>query len=189
MDRRIRFALRAFIFFTWLSMAFGAPQTPADPPSPAFEEFTQRVQDYLRVRKGLPSLPRRKNTKQRQEIVARQVALAQKIREARPNAKQGDIFTSEISTQFKRVIGSKLHGANAPAVRKTIRQGEPLINASLSVNAGYPDRLPLTTVPPTLLLALPQLPQEVAYRIVGHFFVLEDIEARIVIDFIPGAIQ
>jgi hypothetical protein len=28
----------------------------------------------------------------------------------------------------------------------------------------------------------------VAYRIVGHSFVLEDIEARIVIDFIPGAI-
>jgi hypothetical protein len=81
-----------------------------------------------------------------------------------------------------------MQGAKAKNVRKTIRQGEPLIDVRLSVNAAYPDRLPRTTVPPTLLLSLPQLPPEVAYRIVGHFFVLEDIEARIVVDFIPGAI-
>jgi hypothetical protein len=43
-------------------------------------------------------------------------------------------------------------------------------------------------MPPTLLINLPQLPREVAYRIVGHDLVLLDTEARIVVDFIPGVI-
>jgi len=58
----------------------------------------------------------------------------------------------------------------------------------LIVNGAYPGNLPLTTVPPTLLINLPQLPREVAYRIVGHDLVLLDTEARIVVDFIGGAI-
>ena len=32
------------------------------------------------------------------------------------------------------------------------------------------------------------LPEKIAYRIVGHDFVLQDTEARLVIDFIPGAL-
>jgi hypothetical protein len=73
-------------------------------------------------------------------------------------------------------------------MRKTIRQGEPLTNVQLTVNGAYPEKLPLTTVPPTLLINFPQLPHEVAYRIVGHDLVLLDTEARIVVDFIAGAI-
>jgi hypothetical protein len=58
----------------------------------------------------------------------------------------------------------------------------------MSINGTYPDDLPQTTVPPSLLLRLPQLPPEVAYRIIGHDFVLQDTEARLVIDYIPAAI-
>jgi hypothetical protein len=171
-------------------MAAGAQQdSPAKQPSPTFHDFTQRVEEYVKLRKGIQSsLPRLKKTKLRKEIVERQTALAQKIREARSNAKQGDIFTPEIGEQFRQAIRSKFQGASASNVRKTIRQGEPQKDVLLSVNAAYPDHLPRTTVPPTLLLCLPQLPQEVAYRIVGHSFVLEDIEARVVVDFMPGAI-
>jgi hypothetical protein len=180
--------LRLLVVVTVVIAAGVAQTPPANPPSPAFQDFTKRVQDYVKLRNGLPSVPRRKNTKLRKEIVERQLALAQKIREARADAKQGDIFTPEVSEEFRQAIKSKFHGDKAPNVRKTIRQGEPLKDVHLSVNAAYPDRLPRTTVPPALLLSIPQLPKEVAYRIVGHFFVLEDIEARIVIDFIPGAI-
>jgi len=48
-----------------------------------------------------------------------------------------------------------------------------------------PCHLPSTTVPPTLLLRLPRLPDKLAYRIVGHDFVLQDTEARLIVDFIP----
>ena len=81
-----------------------------------------------------------------------------------------------------------MHRESAPNVRKTVRQGDPVTGWRLTVNSGYPDGLPLTTVPPTLLRHLPQLPEGVAYRLIGHDFVLEDTEARLIVDFIQGAI-
>jgi hypothetical protein len=163
-----------------------AAAPPADPPagpeSPAFREFEQRVQQYLKLRKATP---RERTTKRQEDIVDRRSALAQAIREARSGAKQGDIFSPEISEQFLKIIRSTLQGSN---VRRTIRQGEPVATLRLTVNGAYPEHLPLTTVPPTLLLRLPQLPERLAYRIVGHDFVLQDTEARLVIDFIPNAL-
>jgi hypothetical protein len=171
-------------------LAAGAPQAPpVKQESQTFDDFAQRVKDYLKLHKTVESsLPRLKTTKNGKTLIDRQHALAQKIAEARANAKQGDIFTPEISEQFRQIIRAKFHGAGAPNMRKTIRQGEPLTKVELTVNGGYPEKLPLTTVPSTLLINLPQLPREVAYRIVGHDLVLLDTEARIVVDFIPGAI-
>lgn len=166
--------------------AGSAPQTrPVIPAPPTFNDFATRVQDYLKLHKATPKL---RTTRQRQEIVDRRHELAEKIRAARANAKAGDIFTPEISAQFRQAIQSTFQASGAPEVRKTIRQGEPLKGWTLSVNADYPEHLPVTTVPPTLLLRLPRLPAEVAYRIVGHDLVLEDIQARLIVDFIPGAL-
>jgi len=159
------------------------PQTPpATRESQAFREFAQRVQVYLNLRK---TLPQERTTKRQQEISDRRHALAQAIRDSRTGAKQGDIFSPEISEQFLKVIRSTLQGTS---VRRTIRQGEPVASLRLTVNGAYPEHLPLTTVPPSLLLRLPQLPERIAYRIVGHDFVLQDTEARLIIDFIPGAL-
>jgi hypothetical protein len=165
----------------------------ADPPqkaapsaeNPTFGDFPERIQQYLKLRKTLPN---ERTTKSRQEIVDRRHALAEAIRQARSGAKQGDIFTPPISEQFLRVIHGAVQGSGAANVRKTIRQGEPVEGLHLAVNAAYPEHLPMTTVPPTLLLRLPLLPEKIAYRLVGHDFVLQDTEARLIIDFIPGAL-
>ncbi len=153
--------------------------------NPTFGDFSQRVDQYLKLRKTLPN---ERTTKRQEQIVDRRHSLADAIRESRGGAKQGDIFTPEISEQFVRVIRGTLEGPSAATVRKTIRQGEPVAGVHLTVNAAYPEHLPRTTVPPTLLLRLPVLPEKIAYRIVGHDFVLQDTEARLVIDFIPGAL-
>lgn len=166
-------------------MSGGPPQTPASPDMSAFADFPQRVQQYVKVRQAAPRL---RSTKQRQEIVDRRQALAQAIRESRPDAKQGDIFTPDIGRQFVAVIRGILQGASGPIVRKTIRQVDSVPTVRLSVNGAYPENLPMTTVSPTLLRRLPQLPARLAYRIVGHDFVLQDTEARLVVDFIPGAL-
>lgn len=188
--RKDRF--QRIVVFPMLVAAFqisghgGPPQTPSvSSPSPAFQEFTQRVQAYLKLRKAVPQ---ERTTKRQGEILSRRNALAQAIREARAEAKQGDIFSPEIREQFLRAIRSTLQGSTSSNVRKTIRQGEPLAGIRLTVNGAYPEKLPRTTVPPTLLLRLPQLPERLAYRIVGHDFVLQDTEARLVVDFIPGAL-
>ena len=56
------------------------------------------------------------------------------------------------------------------------------------MNEVYPENLPLTTTPPALLSKLPQLPQELAYRIVGRDLTLKDTKAGLIVDFIPNAI-
>ena len=68
-------------------------------------------------------------------------------------------------------------------------QGDPVKAVRLRVNQPYPDGVPYTTVPPTLLLRLPKLPDEVAYRIVDRDLVLLDVKANLVVDLIPEVIS
>lgn len=45
------------------------------------------------------------------------------------------------------------------------------------------------TVPVTLLLNLPRLPEEIEDRIVDKNLILRDVQANIIVDFIPNAIH
>lgn len=181
-DAHKRFSIQ--VAGLWLALVgVAGAQTPPLTQQPAgFDDFTQRVQQYMKLRN---SLPNQRTTKHQDQIVSRRHALARSIREARSTAKQGDLFTPESTPEFVKVIRGTLQG---PGVRKTIRQGEPVTGLHLTVNGAYPEHLPRTTVPPTLLLRLPRLPDKLAYRIVGHDFVLQDKEARLVVDLIPGAL-
>jgi hypothetical protein len=168
-----------------LSEVAVAQTPPLNKQPPGFDDFTERVQQYLKLRNGLPN---QRTNKRQDQIIDRRHTLADAIREARPMAKQGDIFTPESTPEFLNVIRGTLQGASSTNARRTIRQGEPVTGVHLAVNGAYPVRLPSTTVPPTLLMRLPRLPDKLVYRIVGHDFVLQDTEARLVVDIIPGAL-
>jgi len=166
------------------------PQPPQDAEQvQAFKQFTELVQQYLELRKKLEaSLPRLGTKESQEKIVERQQAFAQKIREARAGAERGDIFAPEIAEEFRHLIRRELQGPKGPNARKTMRQGDRVKPFRLRVNDTYPETLPATTMPPALLLKLPQLPEEVAYRIVGRDLVLQDVEAGLIVDFIHEAL-
>jgi hypothetical protein len=154
-----------------------------------YKEFLDRVQAYVSLHKSIQStLPALKPTDLPEMITAHQQALARKIREARPTARQGDIFTEDAREEFRKAIHDEFQGPHGQGARTTIRQGEPLTKIHLRVNEPYPDGVPFTTVPPTLLLKFPKLPDQVAYRIVGRDLVLLDVEANLVVDRIPEII-
>jgi hypothetical protein len=154
-----------------------------------YKEFLSRVQAYISMRKSIESaLPALKRTDLPEMITAHQQALARKIREARPNAKPGDIFTESARKAFRRTIRDEFQGPHGRGARATIRQGEPLKEILLQVNEPYPDGVAFTTVPPSLLLKLPKLPDQVAYRIVGRDLILLDVEANLVVDRISEII-
>ena len=154
-----------------------------------YKEFLSRVQEYISMRKSIESaLPALKRTDLPEMITAHQQALARKIREARPNAKPGDIFTESARKAFRRTIRDEFQGPHGRGARATIRQGEPLKEILLQVNEPYPDGVAFTTVPPSLLLKLPKLPDQVAYRIVGRDLILLDVEANLVVDRISEII-
>ena len=151
-----------------------------------FKEFMDRVQAYVNLHKAIASsLPALKSTDQPEKIANHQQTLAERIREARRRARRGDIFSEGARKAFRSAVREEFGGPHGRGARTTIRQGEPLKTIRLHVNETYPDGVPYTTLPPTLLLKFPKLPDQVAYRIVGRELILLDVEANLVIDGIP----
>jgi hypothetical protein len=189
---RITHRLLGLFLLAFVVPGFAGPaQTPRDKEELRnFTIFTNRVQAYVNMQKDLKaSLPSLKPTKDAAQIVEYQHALAGKMAEARRSARQGDIFTHEVTERFRKIIRSEFQGPEGRHARRTIRQDDPSkVIVGLHVNDVFPESMPMTTTPPTLLVKLPELPQELAYRFVGRDLTLIDIEARLIVDLIPNAI-
>jgi hypothetical protein len=185
--------------FQWLSLfAFAAPgfAGQAQAPQAGKEEarvlkiFAARVQQYIKLRNDVEaSLPALAPTNDVARIADHQHALARKIAQMRSGAHQGNIFTDEVTRHFRKIVRGEFQGPDAQLARTTIRPDNPSkAMVRLRVNDVYPENLPLTTTPPTLLSKLPDLPKELAYRIVGRDLTLKDTIAGLIVDLIPNAI-
>ena len=107
---------------------------------------------------------------------------------ARPRARRGDIFTFDVANVFREGIRDAFLGSEGRHMRRTIREDDFVRETTLHVNDIYPDDIPMTTMPPTLLRLLPPLPEPLAYRIIGDALVLQDVNTNAIVDFIPDAI-
>ena len=192
--RRLEYLLKKVMLAIFLATAgaqLATGQTAVSPPKEAknavgFNELLDRVRAYIKLHNSIEaSLPALKPTDQPEKIANHQQALAQKIRQARQHASRGDMFSEEARKAFRRTVREEFGGPHGHGARTTIRQGEPLKTIHLLVNQPYPDGVPYTTLPPTLLLKFPKLPDQVAYRIVVRDLILLDVEANLVIDRIP----
>ena len=189
-----RFLLFVLCCFTALPSPILAAQNkagtkPAPEEAKAFETFSASVQQYVKIHnRAEKALPKLKDTTSPGSIADHQRALAEKIRRARGNGRPGDVFTPDAAAAFRHVIKQEFQSSHAQNALATIQQGEPVKNLHLEVNQVYPKALPYTSVPPTLLLKLPKLPNEVAYRIVDRDLVLLDVQANLVVDVLPKAL-
>ena len=161
--------------------------------TPVWPDFMTKAEKYKemvdRLEKEAPRLPDKATAEQ---IGAHKKALTAAVRQARTGARQGDIFTKEIAPRFVKVIRSETRGTGGRAAKEMIREDNPnqgkAQTVKLVVNSVYPDQAPLSTVPPTLLLRLPTLPESLEYRFVGKALVLRDVRANLIIDYIPNAL-
>jgi len=160
-----------------------APTRQRADDAAGFKEFSANVKAYLELRKKVESdLPAMKPTDLPEMIAASQQVLARKLREARPHAEAGDVFTSDAREAFRRASGSALAGPRSADSRAYMRPGRPNPLMRLTVNGVYPDTEPNTQVPPELLASFPPLPVEVAYRVVGRTLLLVDVKSRLIVD-------
>ena len=166
----------ALLALSLLSLA----QNPADPA----RDFETRIGNYLQARQTAAAA-HPKQTASPGKLNDAQDALAANVRAARPNAKQGDIFTPEIATYFRRQIATTLSGPKGPSIKATLRHAEP-VKLRVQVNQKYPPGVPLQSTPASLLLNLPPLPKELEYRIVDSSLVLRDEGANLIVDFVPN---
>jgi hypothetical protein len=173
-----------------------AAETNSNPDALVLQDFNKRVDAYMAIHKAAAkdSLPI-KETKDAGDIQAAQLALAAKIRAARATARAGDILTPEIRNKFRRLVYPELKGTAGRETREKLTEdvketdeGQPK-KVTYKVNAPYPEGNALPTTPPNILAALPPLPEELEYRIVEKNLILRDVQANIIVDFIPNAIQ
>jgi hypothetical protein len=79
------------------------------------KDFEQRVQRYWDIRNQIdaviPPIPTDDPTPE--QIVSHEDALDERIRAARADAREGDIFTTEISGTFKAIIRRQLSSKQA----------------------------------------------------------------------------
>jgi hypothetical protein len=155
------------------------------------KDFQQRLAHYVEFQRGVEKgTPKQKETTEPIKIELAQTLLASKIRNLRKNAKQGDIFTPQIAAEFKRLMNPELKGEEGGDARAVLKDDAPSPGeVPLKVNADYPSGVELPTVPSTILQALPGLPEDVEYRIVNKALLLRDVDANIIVDFIPNAVR
>jgi hypothetical protein len=112
---------------------------------------------------------------------------------------RGEIFISSVRPVFLKILKRELSGAQGAKARSMILgEGNPKaaddegegsgVVPELKVNATYPSSAPVSTVPPSVLMALPQLPKEVEYRFIGRDLILRDTRANVIVDFIKNAV-
>jgi hypothetical protein len=161
----------------------------ANPADTLFADFARRIDSYMEVRGGVEdSVGDLDPTRSQAEIATRATALGQAIIAARAQAKQGDIFTPEFSAFVAALIKQEYARRPVPVIETRDDQQEELPNFEPKVNQIYPTTYPLATFPPALLPLLPPLPEQVEYRIVRDNLILRDIEANLILDYIPRAV-
>jgi hypothetical protein len=166
-----------------------ATQPEANTDALVLVDFQKRIADYMNVRKDFEKgSAEQEETNDPAKIRQTQVNLAERLRAARKGARPGDIFTPPIRSMFRRLMYPELKGKQGREAKAEIKEDAPGVIA-LKVNASYPEGKPLPTMPSNLLANLPQLPEALEYRVVDNHLILRDVDANIIVDYIPNAIR
>jgi hypothetical protein len=167
-------------------------------------KFQHEVEEYVELHQELlKRVPNVTPSATAAEMDAHSKKMADAIRAERRDAKQGDIFKPRVAAAFVEAIRKELSGPAGAAMLQELRSGNPRVegtprqsdpsrevrrNVALAVNLAYPDGVPSSSVPSSLLLALPRLPEQVKYGFVGRALILRETEADLILDFIRDVV-
>ena len=117
-------------------------------------------------------------------------AVRRAIRNARPDARAGDLFTAKAAAAFRRIIAATAaaHRVDPKDIVRALRAERRPHATQPVVNDAYDWRLG-AWMWPALLPALPALPPDMQYRIVDADLVLIDLRASLVVDILEDAMD
>jgi hypothetical protein len=166
--------------------------------------FQEQIQQYVDLRKKiLADIPPLSDKSTATELAAHHQALAAAIVSHREGESRGNIFNSSVEAGIREILTHQFSGSDGPALIDGVKQGNPKTEGNpeageptsesspevtVAVNAVYNSAAPFSSVPPSLLLNLPLLPEQVSYRFVGRALILQDTEANVILDFIPDVV-
>jgi hypothetical protein len=186
----MRTALAAVIVLcAGLAVPGPAVAQPSASDQATIQQFHELVGRYMALHQRLegPLPPLTPTVDSWSTFLAREY-LASGICRARLNARQGDVFTPPIAALFRRVIADAFAGRDVEAILTELNEEHPWEHGTHAVvNDRYPAGA-THEVPVVVLQRLPQLPDDLEYRILDHDLVLWDVHADLVVDFIPHAL-
>jgi hypothetical protein len=148
----------------------------------AIELFQQRVKEYVALHEKLEATIPKYDRGSPQEVESTQQGLARLVKEARRDAKPGDFFTPPIQELAKKVMADVLSGPGGATIKGSIMDENPGL-PTITLNERFPSSIPLSTMPPEVLVRLPKLEGEMEYRFIGRRLILLDTEADIILDY------
>lgn len=150
--------------------------------------FQERAKDYSKLREAIEGkMPRLAKESTPEAIEAHKKAFEERVRAARADAKPGEMFTPDITTFIRALIGREYKGTERKELRTTVLEADTK-GVPLRVNQIYPETKELVEMSPTLLLKLPNLPKQLRYRFVGRNMLLVDRENGLIVDYMLDAV-
>lgn len=173
-----------------LAVAGSAAET-FDVPQATLKQFATSIQQYVQLHRQIErQLPPLRARSDAQEIAESSNAMASALQTARAGAREGNIFTASVGALLRSRIAEALDARGltaAQVIAASLEEADE--EAPLPVVNG---RFPWTRgaeMFPCVLNALPDLPDELQYRIVGRDLVLVDVHANLVVDILRNAVQ
>jgi hypothetical protein len=193
-------AAAAMLILVANSPACGPTMPPTQAPvqpNAAYEPLRSTIQTYIDQ-----TQPYRREAAQAQEAVpgkaeatpssaaalrTRQNVLADALRtKLRANAKQGDIFTPEMAGELKKTIADAFKSDRRDLIMDELAEQNSSKPKTETPQINQPLEAP--RLPPRLSDALPPLPKQLEYGFTGRTLVLRDVDADVIVDFVPNAL-
>lgn len=182
------FWLAAAIAVVLINFGDRTSAAQVSPNVPAVTGFVERVTQYAELHRKLEAtLPKLPQEATPQQIDKNERTLGLLIQSARKEARRGDLFTPEMTAFVKNLMAQVFGGPDGRQLRSSVMD-ENVKELPLRVNQRFPDVIPISTMPPAILKALPELPEQMQYRFVASQFVLLDTHSHLVADFIPAVL-
>ena len=170
--------------------AFAQPLTD---DTPAARAFVSATRDYALLHRRVESTLPRLDVSAKPELIYSAVKqMGAAMRAARPGASAGDFFTEPLANELRLRIAAALDAngftpADVRANEAAERMVTDLATPALPVNGRFP-WFYASSMFPCVLTALPPLPPELQYRLIGDTLVLIDVHADLIVDVLPYAL-
>jgi hypothetical protein len=155
----------------------------------AIVEFTEAVNRYVNMHRLVAaSLPPAELCGDPEEIERKTEELSSAIRMERATATEGHLFTAAVAQLFRRRIAAAgLLMSNGSVVYRDDETPDYEQSPPMEVNGPFP-WIGGSELLARIELALPPLPEELAYRLVDRDLVLLDVDANLIVDVLRHAL-
>ena len=196
LNRARLYSTAILLFFTACTPTLPPATVPAQPDA-TYQPFSQALQAYVDLTQPFRKVAAQEAEKvpgkaaadsgAEQSVRTRQDSLADALRtKLRPTAKQGDLVSAAIATAIKGEIQRAVASPKRELIFDELsEQNEAQATpATPTVNV----HLDAPRVPPRVMEVLPPLPKQLEYDFIGRTLVVRDVDADVVVDFIPDAL-